>query len=70
VRRANCEAFAMGHQERLGVGSRVQLLDAGVLRMVLEQVGKVHFDVKVAKPQSANGSFSPKSKERVVEMGT
>ena len=50
MRRANCEAFAMGHQERLGAGSRVQWLDAGVLRMVLEQVGKVHFDVKVAKP--------------------
>jgi len=38
VRRARCEAFAMGHQERLGAGSRVRWLDAGVVRMVLEQV--------------------------------
>ena len=38
VHRARCEAFAMGHQERLGAGSRVRWLDAGVLRMVLEQV--------------------------------
>jgi len=36
VRRAQCEAFAMGHHERLGAGSRVQGLDAGVVRMVLE----------------------------------
>jgi len=38
VRRVKCEAFAMGHQERLGAGSRVRWLDAGVLLMVLEQV--------------------------------
>jgi len=38
VRRARREAFAMGHQERLGAGSRVRWLDAGVVRMVLEQV--------------------------------
>ena len=38
VRRAQCVAFAMGHQERLGAGSRVQWLDAGVMRMVLEEV--------------------------------
>ena len=38
VRRAQCEAFAMGHQERLGAGSWVSDLDAGVVRMVLEQV--------------------------------
>jgi hypothetical protein len=38
VRRARCEAFAMGHQERLGAGSRVRWLDAGVVGMVLEYV--------------------------------
>ena len=38
VLRTQCVAFAMGHHERLGVGSRVQWLDAGVLRMVLEGV--------------------------------
>ena len=38
ARRARCEAFAMGHQERLGAGSWVRWLDAGVVRMVLEQV--------------------------------
>jgi len=39
----------MGHQERLGAGSRVRWLDAGVLRMVLEQTGGVYkLDVKVA----------------------
>ena len=35
VRRAKCVAFAMGHQERLGAGSRVLTLDAGVVRMIL-----------------------------------
>jgi len=48
VRRARCEAFAMGHQERLGAGSRVRWLDAGVVRMVLEQTGGVYTLVKVA----------------------
>jgi hypothetical protein len=38
VRRVKCVAFAMGQQERLGAGSRVQWLDPGVVRMVLEQV--------------------------------
>jgi len=38
VRRVKCVAFAMGLQERLGAGSPVQELDAGVVRMVLEQV--------------------------------
>jgi hypothetical protein len=38
VRRAQCEAFAMGQQERLGAGSWVRWLDAGLVRMVLEQV--------------------------------
>jgi ankyrin repeat protein len=38
MRRAQCLAFAMGQHERLGEGSRVQSLDAGVVRMVLEQV--------------------------------
>ena len=38
VRRAQCVAFAMGHHERLGEGSPVQALDAGVVQMVLEQV--------------------------------
>ncbi|KAJ1473739.1 ankyrin repeat-containing domain protein [Baffinella frigidus] len=37
-RRAKCEAFAMGQQERLGAGSRVQELEVGVVRMVLDQV--------------------------------
>jgi len=38
VRRAQCVAFAMGHQERLGAESWVLELDAGVVRMVLERV--------------------------------
>jgi len=38
VRRAQWVAFAMGHHERLGGGSPVDELDAGVVRMVLEQV--------------------------------
>ena len=38
LRRAQCMAFAMGQHERLGSGSWVQDLDAGVVRMVLEQV--------------------------------
>jgi len=40
-RRAHCEAreaFAMGHLERLGAGSRVRGLDTGVVQMVLELV--------------------------------
>ena len=38
LRRAQCEAFAMGQQERLGAESWVRGLDVGVVRMVLEQV--------------------------------
>ena len=38
VRRAQCVAFAMGHHARLGVGSRVEELDPGVVRMVLDEV--------------------------------
>ena len=38
ARRAKCEAFAMGHLERLGEGSRVRWLDAGVVRMVLKHL--------------------------------
>jgi len=38
VRRVQCVAFAMGHHVRLGDGSPVLELDAGVVRMVLEQV--------------------------------
>ena len=38
ARRVRCEAFAMGHQARLGAGSWVCQLDAGVVRMVLEQL--------------------------------
>jgi len=38
IRRVRCEAFAMGHQERLGAGSRVRCLDTGVLQMVLGQM--------------------------------
>ena len=38
LRISQCEAFAMGHQERLGAGSRVLELDAGVVRIVLEHV--------------------------------
>ena len=37
-RTEKCEGFAMGHHERLGAGSRVRWLDAGVVRMVLEQM--------------------------------
>jgi len=37
-RRARCAAFAMGQQERLGAGSRVQELEPGVVRMVLDHV--------------------------------
>jgi hypothetical protein len=38
LRRAKCEAFAMGHHPRLGAGSRVLSLDPDVLRMVLGRV--------------------------------
>jgi hypothetical protein len=38
VRKAQCVAFAMGDHERLGAGSLVRWLDAGVVGMVLEQV--------------------------------
>lgn len=38
VRRAKCEAFSMGQLERLGAGSGVLELAAGVVRMVLEHV--------------------------------
>jgi Ankyrin repeats (3 copies) len=38
LRVAACEAFAMGHQERLGASSWVRGLDAGVIRMVLENL--------------------------------
>ena len=38
VRRAKCEAFAMGQLERLGAKSRVLALDSGVVRIVLEHV--------------------------------
>ena len=38
LRRAQCVAFAMGHHESLGERSPVLELDAGVVRMVLEQV--------------------------------
>ena len=38
VRRAKCEAFAMGQQERLGAGSAVQELEAGVVKMVVDRV--------------------------------
>ena len=38
VRRAKCEAFALGQHARLGAGSWVQALDAGVVSMVLEKV--------------------------------
>jgi hypothetical protein len=37
-RRAGCEAFAMGHHQRLGAGSFVQDLDAGVVRMIFDQL--------------------------------
>jgi len=40
-----CVAFAMGHHERLGGGSRVQGLDEGVVRMVLEAVDSAERDV-------------------------
>ena len=38
VRRAQCEAFATGQHERLGSGSWVRCLDAGVARMVMDFV--------------------------------
>jgi len=38
VTRAKCVAFAMGHHERLGVGSRVENMDPDLLRMVLAYV--------------------------------
>ena len=38
MRRGQCVAFAMVQHERLGEGSWVQELDAGVVRMVLERV--------------------------------
>jgi hypothetical protein len=36
--RVTCEAFAMGHLERLGVDSRVRFLEVEVVRMILEQL--------------------------------
>jgi hypothetical protein len=39
--RAQGVAFAMGHHERLGATSRVLGLDAGIVRMVLEEVRRV-----------------------------
>jgi len=39
LRRATCEAFAMGQLERLGAGSRVRGLEPEVVRMVLEAGG-------------------------------
>jgi hypothetical protein len=38
LRRAKCEAFAMGQLERLGAVSRVRALDPGVVRMVLDHL--------------------------------
>ncbi|KAJ1471397.1 ankyrin repeat-containing domain protein [Baffinella frigidus] len=38
AKRNKCVAFATGQHERLGAGSRVQAMDPGVVRMVLEQV--------------------------------
>jgi hypothetical protein len=38
LRVRQCEAFAMGQQERLGEASRVIWLDPGVVRMVLDYV--------------------------------
>ena len=35
-RRAECEAFAMGHHEQLGARSLVRGLDAGLVRMILD----------------------------------
>ena len=37
-RRNTCLAFAMGKHERLGAGSRVQGLETGVVRMVMQHV--------------------------------
>jgi len=37
TRRARCEAFAMGHHERLGATSLLRGLDLEVLRIILEQ---------------------------------
>ena len=36
LRRVQCVAFAMGQHTRLGAGSAVQVLEEGVVRMVLE----------------------------------
>ena len=36
MRKAECEAFAMGHLQRLGARSLVQGLDAGVVRLILD----------------------------------
>jgi hypothetical protein len=38
VRRAQCEAFAMAKQERLGAESWIHELEDGVVKMVLEYV--------------------------------
>jgi hypothetical protein len=38
LRLAKCEAFVMGHHERLGAESRIVDLDAGVLRMIVERI--------------------------------
>jgi hypothetical protein len=38
LRLSKCEAFAMGHHERLGADSRIVNLDAGVVRMIVERI--------------------------------
>ena len=66
VRRAQCEAFAMGQSERLGAGSQVRWLEPEVMRMILEQVEEVysldgrrlqHLKVPAITWSSANDSF-------------
>jgi hypothetical protein len=38
VSRDKCAAFAMGNEERLGVGSLVRSIDPGIVRMVIDLV--------------------------------
>ena len=40
--RAEAEAFAMGHLERLGAESRVRGLELGVVKMILAYAGKLN----------------------------
>ena len=59
----------MGHQERLGVGSRVEELDAGKVRMVLERVGTLQRAAVVAAARTLCSSGSGRFPYSLRESG-